>query len=58
MSHHLDRGSSRAREQLCDDVSSSLVPLTRAKPDEYPNHPMKEKKEQWYCRQDFLGTGH
>jgi hypothetical protein len=27
-------------------------------PDEYANHSMKEKKEQWYCRQDVLGTGH
>jgi len=32
-------------------------PRLEQQPDEYANHSMKEKKEQWYCRQDVLGTG-
>jgi hypothetical protein len=31
-------------------------PRLEQQPDEYANHSMKEK-EQWYCRQDVLGTG-
>ena len=31
-------------------------PQLEQQPDEYAKHSMKEK-EQWYCRQDVLGTG-
>jgi hypothetical protein len=31
-------------------------PRLEQQPDEYAKHSMKEK-EQWYCRQDVLGTG-
>ena len=38
-------------------IRSSRAPrLEQQQPDEYAKHSMKEK-EQWYCRQDVVGTG-
>ena len=37
-------------------IRSSRAPRLEQQPDEYAKHSMKEK-EQWYCRQDVVGTG-